>query len=35
VFTTVTMTTQPAGANSAVTNGYASALAAVYGVALA
>lgn len=35
VFTTVTMTSQPAGANSAVTNGYASTLAAIYGVALA
>lgn len=35
VFTTVQMTTQPAGANSAVTVGYASTLAAIYGVALA
>jgi len=35
VFTTVQMTTQPAGANSAVTVSYASTLAAIYGVALA
>lgn len=33
-FTTLTMTSQPAGPNSAVTFGYAAALAAAYGMAM-
>jgi hypothetical protein len=33
-FTTLTMTSQPAGVNSAVTFGYAAALAAAYGMAM-
>ena len=34
-FTTLAMTSQPAGANSAVTFGYAAALAAAYSIAMA
>jgi hypothetical protein len=34
-FTTLTLTTQPAGASSAVTFGYAAALATAYSIAMA